>query len=82
MKRRQRLADQVDGSAAAATVAVMRGARTVREVAEACGWSSSSTAFHAIQKALDLDLIEQIGFDENGKAIVGTLRPLLEGERL
>lgn len=56
----QELAERIDivpWSAAAAAIAVARGARTVRQVRDAMGVSSESTAAYAIARASTLGLI-------------------------
>lgn len=60
----------VDPMAAAAAVAVLRGARTVREVGDAIGRGSART-LTILRRARRLDLVSF----EDGRA--GTLRPRL-----
>lgn len=68
---RAKAAGFVPYSAAAATVAVLRGARTLREIAEACGWTSVATARSAVI------LAEREGLlawgDGSGNSRAGTL---------
>jgi len=65
--------EAVSPRAAAASMAVVRGARTMREVAAACGFGSLQTAQRALIEAQEYGLV----FYEQG-GVHGTLRPLFE----
>lgn len=59
--------------AAAAGIAVARGACTVREVAQACGWSSTSTAWAALRLAHHHGLVTWAEHPD-GKLVTRSLR--------
>lgn len=65
------LPGEVPARAAAAAMAVCRGARTQREVADECGWKSLQTANKALHEARALDLVRF----RTGPGSGGTLRP-------